>query len=379
MIKNIIIGIVCLCLLTACGENNFAKKRSRLAKKNKGDIVVGVVWPWAGRWKYLGDGVDLAVEQINQRGGVLGRKITVIKRNDEGSIDRGMQIAYEFSRNINMIAVIGHINSYISIPASGQYSTSGLVMISPGSTKADLTRRNFKNIFRLLPNNEQLGSDLANYAVKKGYKRIIIYYVSNSFGRDLASSFARAAKARGLTIVDRRSYLEDTQNFTAQLSDWKQLYNYDAIFLAGSLPEAALIIKQARQIGVTEPIFASQALDNKELIEIAGKHAEGLVILSAFDMDSKELQVRQFVKAFRKKYGFDPDAPAALGYDAVRLIAYAIKQAGSAEPAKIAKALYGLKSWPGVTGVVVFDSKGDLVGRTLIKRTVTRGKFKKLP
>lgn len=365
--------------LVACGQTDPATERAERAASATGPIVVGVGWPLSTAKGTLANGVNMAVSEINSHGGVLGRKIKVIMKDDKLSVSKGLIIAQEFANNPNMIAVIGHLNSYISIPASAVYQFAGLLMISPGSSGQRLTHQGFNLVFRTIPNNKSQGEQLAEYAAKMHYKRVIIYYIKNEYGLDLANYFEKRADDLGIDVVDRRSYDKASRNYRQVLEDWQSLYNFDAIFLAGSLPESADIIREMRGVGIKVPVFGGAGLDSTQLIKLGGKAVEGTVVTSFFAADEPKPNVEKFDADYKARYGMLPDSSAAGGYDAIKLLAYAIRKAHSTVPAKIANVLHHTVGWMGVTGVHTFNKNGDVVNKKIVLKIVRDGKFHYLP
>lgn len=365
--------------LVACGQSDPATERAEQAATATGPIVVGVAWPLSTAKGTLANGVKMAVNDINNHGGVLGRKIKVIMKDDKLSVSKGLIIAQQFANNPNMIAVIGHLNSYISIPASAVYQFAGLVMISPGSSGQRLTHQGFNLVFRTIPNDKSQGRQLAEYAAKRHYKKVIIYYIKNAYGLDLANYFEKRAEALGIDVVDRRSYDKASRNYRQVLQDWQSLYNFDAIFLAGSLPESADIIREMRSVGIKVPVFGGAGLDSTQLIKLGGKPVEGTVVTSFFAPDAPNPMVRKFDAGYEARYGELPDSSAAGGYDAINLLAYAITKAHSTVPAKIAYVLHHTVGWVGVTGVHTFNKNGDVVNKKIVLKIVRNGKFHYLP
>jgi len=363
----------------SCGTSNLAEERADEAADSDGDIIIGVAWPFKSAKKTLENGVDLAAAEINNSGGVLGRKLVLKKEDDERSVTKGLIIANKFSRDLQMVAVIGHLDSYISIPASSVYEFSGLLMLTPGSSGQELTSQGYKRVFRSIPNNKDQGKQLADYARDMGYKKIIIYYIRNSYGRDLANYFEQQASTDKVSIVDRRSYDKAILDFRGILSLWKDLNEFDAIFLAGSLPEAGKIISQAREVDIQAPVFGGAGLDSDQLIKVGGKSTEGTVVGSFFHHDDPRPEVEQFNSAYKKAYGVIPDSAAAQGYDSVMLLAYAMTKAGTTVPDKVAEVLRTTKDWVGVTGIHTFNEDGDVVQKRLVMKVVKDGKFDFLP
>jgi branched-chain amino acid transport system substrate-binding protein len=324
----------------------------------------------------------MAVAEINAAGGVLGRRIVLRKRDDHESVDEGEMVAQRLANDPDVVAVIGHLQSYVSVPASAIYDLSGLLMIAPTSTDPELTARGYPRVFRATFTDTEVGRQMAEYAARQGYERIGIYYIRSDYGRNLANAFEERASDLGLTIPVRQSYEPDdmdaSDNFRAVLRGWVEL-GLDAIFLAGEVPSAARAIVAAREEGLSAPIMGGDAMSSGELISVAGEAAEGTVVATAFHADEPRAEVRRFTAAFEQRYGVAPDAGSALGYDVIRLLADAMQRAGTSLPDSVARVLHSLHDWRGVTGTFTFDSMGNLVGRPIAKMVVRNGAFEYLP
>jgi branched-chain amino acid transport system substrate-binding protein len=192
--------------------------------------------------------------QINDNGGVNGHKIRLIEKDDQASVADGMTIAQSFAENKEMAAVIGHRNSFVSIPASRIYQEAGLVMISPASTSPDLTKNGYKNVFRSIPSDDQIAAQLASYAVKQGHQRMVIFYAEDSYGTGLANSFEDHANKNGITIVDRISYYGGLKDLNRLKEKWLAL-DFDGVFVADSLPEGAEFIADAGRAGEYRALY----------------------------------------------------------------------------------------------------------------------------
>ncbi len=367
-------------LLIACfNSGDSSKERAVRAEKAKGDILIGAVSPWKkdcnnGKLNWLG--IELAVNEVNSKGGITGRKIKIIKKDDEASVNKGIDIAQEFADNLNITAVIGHEYSFITIPASVIYEYNGIVMISPTASSPKLTQRNFKNIFRIITNDNDMGAQLADCAKNLGYKRMMIYYIKDEYGLGLANAFEKRAEEIGLHIFDRLSYDSTTKPkvFYRDFSKWKENYKFDAVFLAARNPErGAKIIMEARKAGVNVPFISGDGLNSRKFVEVGGEYVENTIVPSSLNPNDKRKVVRVFIKKFKKKYGKMPDTWAALYYDAAKVLFYAIKKAGSANPVKVREVLHNTKNFEGVTGSITFSSNGDVIGKKLFFEMVDRG------
>lgn len=364
---------------SACSTPTSADERVARARRNSGEIVVGAAWAWTARKNILfGEGMNLAVDEINRRGGVGGRPLRVLREDDAETVDQGRLVAQRFASNPDVVAVIGHLHSYVSTPAAAIYDLSGLLMIAPTSTNPGLTRQGYRRVFRPIFTDRDVGRQMADLAAARGYKRLAIYYVRSDYGRDLANAFEERATERGVTIVDRQSYdpnVEVSARHVGDILDEWKLRDPQGIFIAGEAGPAARITSEARQRGITAPILGGDALGTPELFRLGAEAVEGTVIATPFHPDEPRPEARAFVQAFEQRYGMRPDAGAALAYDAVQLLAHAMSAAGSTVPERVADAMHAVSDWRGVTGTFTFTPEGDVVERPIASIVARGGRF----
>jgi branched-chain amino acid transport system substrate-binding protein len=374
--------IVCACF--ACTQKDIKESRAERARHNESDkILVGAAAPWkdiADKGLYW-QGIEMAAEEVNAGGGVLDKKLKIIKADDNETVEQGRIIAQKFVDNPDIVAVIGHYNSYISIPTSIIYEYYGVLMLSPTSTNPQLTKRKGYNyIFRNIPTDEEIGRQLAKVSKENRLKHIVIYHVKDAYGLGLANAFEKKIEELGGGVVTRMSYVStaDRNYFRQDLKTLKKNYSFDAIFLAGVVPQAAVFIKTAREMGINVPIIGGDGLYSSQLWKIGGDATEGTIIGAYFDENATIKQVQRFKLNFYKKYGQIPDDWAAQGYDAVKLLVHAIKKAGTSSPPNLAEALRNTSDWQGVTGRHSFNNNGDVVDKPVILKTVVKKSFKLL-
>jgi branched-chain amino acid transport system substrate-binding protein len=366
-----------LCLLSACAEKTAVQQRAEHLARGTDEVVIGVAWPMKSSKAAMADGVQLAADEINANGGVAGkRRLRLVIKDDEASLSKGRLLAQEFANDPQVSAVIGHLNTYVADAAAQIYERAGIVMVTPGSSGQKVTEDGRQYVFRSLPSNPEQARQIAAYAAAAGYKRIALYYIKNDYGVDLANKFEQQAASAGLQIADRRSYNMAGDNYGSVLHDWASFLKFDAIFLIGSLPESPTIIREAREAGITVPIFGGAGLDSPQLIKLGGRAVEGTVVFSLFDGGAARPEVARFRSQFQRKYGRLPDSAAAQGYDALHLVAQAMDRAGSVVPGQVAGALRTTRNWSGVTGQYTFAATGDLVGKQMFTMTVQDGQFR---
>lgn len=361
---------------SACSkwDSNPRQARNQQAERATGDIVVGVVWPTQGPKIDFWEGIDIATQEINAAGGVLGRKLRIVKADDQSSLAKGRLVAQEFADNRDMVAVIGHLYSFISLPASSIYQAAGLVYITPGATAHKINTQGFDLVFRSIASNRNLGTQLADYMASQGYKRVAILYEKTTNTQALANYFEQRARELGMTIVDRRRFQQGSEDFSVQINAWKDLYAFDAIFLAARLQEGSAFITQARRLGLNLPIVSGEGLDTPAIL--VNQDAHGVAVPEEISPLVKQgAPYQQFVALYRKVYRRDPGTYPVLGYDAVQLLAQAMRKANSAVPDKVALALHATQGWQGASGEFTFDAIGDIPDKKIGIKKVQDGRF----
>ena len=374
--------VLLLLLLAACARKSPREERVTRAARNAGDVVIGVAWPWAARREIrYAEGLRMAVDESNAAGGVLGRRVRLVERDDKESVDEGRLVAQQFGADPDVVAVIGHLQSYVAVPAAGIYDLSGLVMVSPTATDPELTSQGYRRVFRATFTEREVGRQMADHAAARGYRRVAICYIRNRYGRGLANAFEERGGEIGVAVVARQSYDPSDQGdalaFAPIVREWKDL-EFDAVFLAGEVPSAAEFVVEARRQGLRAPILGGDAMSSDALLA-AGAAAEGTTVATVFHPDEPRPEVRRFAAEFRRRYGVAPDAGSALGYDAVRLLVSAMRDAKSTDPEAVARALHATRGWGGVTGAFTFAPNGDLVARPIVRTVVRGGRFEYLP
>lgn len=372
--RIIIVSLFMVWIVAGCSDSdNLSGQREKSLSKAASDIVVGVAWPFESRNDGFQEGLELALEEINQNG-ILGHQIRLIQEDDRSSVTVGLSVAQAFSNNLAMSAVIGHRSSAVAVPASKVYENAGLLLLAPSSTSPGLTEGGAKHVFRLMPNDIQLGEQMADYARSQNYQNIVIFYTQDEYGRGLANSFEDSAKANNLRIIDRISDYKDDADLQRLVKKWK-LLGCDAVFIAQTMPDGADFIVQLHAAGLHVPFMGGDGLDSQDLLNIAGADAEHTVVASIFNPQAPAEHVQAFVKKYTEKYGEAPRKYAAQAYDSLHLLAEAIEKANSRQPADIAKVLREQSPWQGVSGARTFDEKGEVLQMMSVLKQVVKGQF----
>ncbi|MBK5245958.1 MAG: ABC transporter substrate-binding protein [Peptostreptococcaceae bacterium] len=367
-------------LMTGCsGQEDLSKTREAFAQGTEGDIVIGLPGPITYMQELTGfyNGVMLAVDEVNSNNGINGSMIKIRIADDKGTFSDGIKIAQEFASQEDMCAVIGHWNSYITLPAARIYNDAGLVMLSPIVSNSDLTKNGYEYVFQNTINDSEMGRQMADYAKEKGYEHIAVFYADNDYGRGLSNAFEACVADNGGLIVDSMTEFVNDQEFNKAFEKWQAL-DYDAVFIADSMPHAGEFIKKLKEKDPGIPVFAGDGLDIADLPNALGNAAEGMVIATMYNSESEDEAQKVFLEAFRNKYNVEPDVWAVDGYDSIKLLAETMQKIQSISPAEIAKELHSQKEWKGVMGRAEFNSNGEMTGRSVYKKIVINGKMEYL-
>ena len=347
------------------------------SKRQEPGIQVGQFASLTGAQATFGQstdkGVRLALKEINESGGVLGQPLRVTTKDNQSKPGETSTAVRELITRDKVVALIGEVASGRSLEAAPIAQRSGIPMISPASTNEKVTETG-DHIFRVCFIDPFQGTVCAKFARKLGAsKAAILTDVSKDYSLGLARSFKQEFVKTGGTILGEQSYTGGDKDFSAQLTAIKA-GNPDVIFLPAYYTEAPLIIRQARQLGITVPFVGGDGWDSPELIAVGGPAVEGCYFSNHFSNQSTEPQVVAFVKAYRDTYHEDPDAMVALGYDALKLLADAMKRAGTSDPAKVNAAIAATKEFPGVTGKITLDEHRNPT-KPAVMLQVKDGKF----
>ena len=349
-------------LLVSCAKSYDEVKARRVKDINKSETInVAVIWDKNINESMLSQGIILAADEINEKGGLFGRPIN-IRFYHARSDKEEQKLALKVAQDTSIAAVIGHRSSENAILASIIYEYYGLLYLSPSSSRNDLTNHNFQYTFRTNSSDRYVSSQIAAFMKSQGHKKIAIVDDRSLNGDGIADDVVESLADHGLSMVVRRQYTPGKTDFK-KLSAELLRYDFDALFVGAMLPQAADFIREARQMGIKQRIFGGYDLDSRSLEKIAGNAANGTIVPTSFNLDLDSQKAREFVQSFKKRFAKPPGTLAALGYDSVRLLLEAIKRGKSADPAVVASHLRFVKDWEGVAGGYSFDLKGDLINK----------------
>lgn len=328
------------------------------------DLVIAAAGPFTGSAAAFGEqmrsGAELAVADLNKHGGILKRPLKLQLGDDQCEPKQAVSVANQLS-GAGVFAVVGHFCSSSSIPASAVYHEAGLLMITPASTNPALTddaaAKGWSEIFRTCGRDDAQGAVSGQYLAAH-FKRIAIVHDKSAFGLGVAAQTQKAMHAAGYHEVLEESVNQGERDFSALVSKLKEA-QVDAVYYGGYQTEAGLLIRQARDQGLSARFVASDGILTDDFWRIAGPAAEGT--LMTHPPDPRKSAAGQALVAEFKAAGQSPDGFALYTYAAFQVLAAAAEAAGSVDAPKLEAAMHGGKPFDTVVGPIRFDAKGDIV------------------
>ena len=330
-------------------------------------IVIGAAGPWqAGYGQMNRYGIELALSEINARGGIRGRPLEIVMRDDEASGAKAAAIAAEFIADARIMAVVGHVNSGAMMAAAKVYD-GDLAAVATTATSPDLTGIS-PWVFRVISSDSTNGLDIARFASARGKRRAAILYENDSYGRGLADAFRRSFVGEVIGIDPIFGGQQEFEPYVA----WYRRQAPDVVFVAGTEASGMAFLREARRQGLQADFVGGDGWTGI-VADVAA--AEGAFVGAPFAASDPRPEAQAFVKAFQERFKRVPDGNAALAYDATMLVASAIEAVGTDRVA-VRDHLAGLTegtAFPGVTGSIRFRPDGDPVGKGIIITRVRRG------
>ena len=348
------------------------------AAQADGPIKIGEFASLTGKEATYGQaahkGVLLAIEETNAAGGVLGRKLELITEDNQSKSGESATVVKKLISRDKVAVIIGDITSGRTLEAAPIAQTAKVPLISPGATNVTVTTKG-DYVFRVCFIDDFQGTIMAKFArdTLKLRRAAILSSASSAQSVGLAKFFRAGFATGGATIAADQKYNEGDKDFRAQLTAIKAS-GADGVFVPGYYAEAALICRQARDLGLTAPLFGIDGWESPELIKLAGAAVEGCYFSTHYWPENRSTRVTDFNRRFQQRWGAASDGLSALGYDAAMLAIDGIRRAGSTEGAKIRNALAATKGYPAVTGTITFDAQRNPT-KSAVVLTVKNGKF----
>jgi branched-chain amino acid transport system substrate-binding protein len=356
----------------------FTGCQSQQSDESGGPLEIGAILPLTGDNANYGKaarrGIDLAVKEINESGGVNGRELEPVYQDTKAATRAGVNVTQQLVNVRGVPAIIGGIVSGVTLAAAQVAERNEVVLISPTASSPDLTDAG-EYIFRNFPSDNLEGRVMANFMSERGVEKAAIVQLRNDYGAGVASVFKKAFEQQGGDVVVHERYSEDATQFRP-ISEKVQAANPDAIYVIGYYAGAARLIQETRETGIDEQVFATTTVEDPQFTEIGGEAVEGVIypLASGYDEDSQQPAVQRFNEGFQEMHGEAPGFVAAQAYDCVYLIKRAIEKGGGVTGPAIQSGMAQIKGFEGATGTITFDAKGN-IQKNLTMKVVRDGEF----
>ncbi len=342
------------------------------------EIVIGEVGSMTGGAATFGksthDGIMLAVEKINAAGGIKGKKVRIISLDDQGKPEEAAIATTKLITQDKVIAILGEVASSNSLAMAPIAQKNGIPMVTPSSTNPKVTEIG-DYVFRVCFIDPFQGSVMAKFAYNslKLKNVAILRDVKNDYSIGLADFFIETFTKLGGKIVVDQSFSQGDVDFKSQLTSIKGK-NPEAIFVPGYYTEVGLIARQAKELGINVPLMGGDGWDSEKLTEIGGEALTGSYFSNHYSPDDMSEGVQKFIADFKAAYNRIPDGLAAMGCDAMLILADAMTRAPELTTVAIRQALADTKAYPAVTGVITINAKRDAEKSAVIIE-IKNGKF----
>jgi len=343
-------------------------------------LYIGIAGPFSeSRGSSMLAAARLAVQEINAAGGVDGRRLELIDRDDSASAARAIAVAQELRDDPRVVAVVGHLTSGATIAAADIYNggTSPVVAISPSASNPDLTGMG-RYTFRVCATDLVHGAALARFAVQQlGAQRAAVLYQNDAYGRGILGTFTEEYVGQGGTITEADPVLPSVSDLSPFLERIQRDGRAQVLMVAGDRATGVAVLRQARARGITLPLIGGDGLSG---IQSEGAIADGVYITTNYLPDEPGDRNAAFLRAYAAANGGErPDHRGAGAYDAVYLIAQAMRDGGTRRT-QIRDALARINghdrpAYDGVTGRIAFDDKGDVPGKAVLIGVVRGGRL----
>jgi branched-chain amino acid transport system substrate-binding protein len=326
----------------------------------RAEILIATAGPLTGQNIFRGEqiqwGAEMAVADINARGGVLGQRVELLIADDACDPEQAVAVAQKLVDD-GVAFVAGHVCSHSSIPASKVYESAGVLMISPASTNPKLTDEGGENVFRVCGRDDQQGVVAGDYLADAwGDRRIAILHDGSTYGKGLADETRRQLNKRGVKEAMYEAYVSGERDYSMLVSRM-QVEGIDVVYVGGYSAEAGLLVRQAQTQGYDVQLVSGDALTNEEFWMIAGPAGEGTLV--TFGPDPRATSEAAAVVQRLRDGGFEPAGYTLHTYAAVQVWADAVAETGSLDIDALIETLRE-KEFETVLGLIGFDEKGDI-------------------
>lgn len=343
-------------------------------KEEPKEIKIGATFPLTGEVASYGQkakrGIEMAVEDQNVKGGLLGRQIVVDFQDDRNDKKEAVGIMTKFATIDKVPVVFGSAGSGVSLAIAPIANRNKVILISPISSSSKLSTEGGDFFFRTVPADDLQAEVLSRWVFESGAKRVAIVYTNNSWGKPLSEGFQQKFETLGGQVLASEGVQENTADFRTIITKLQEIGKLDAVVSPTYPKEGGIFVRQVKELGLNIPLFGGDNWGSPEFRNIAGDAAEGVFYTAPSKSTSPAF--KDFAQRYKAKYGEEPDVFGAYSYDAAMSIIKAIEKIGATDSSKIREALLGV-SFTGVSGEIAFRSNGDLLSEAFAKKTIKNG------
>ena len=357
MKKNVVLLLVALMVVSLLFCVSCNKKES-----SSDSIKIGFIGPLTGDYANYGtlckQAVQMAVEEINAKGGINGVQIKLYAEDSEGDSQKALAAMEKLSSSDGVCAVIGPVLTGESFSVAERAQAEGIVIITPSASHKDITNVG-DYIFRTTPSDGLQGEVAGKYWYQVlGYRKLAVLYAKNDYSQGLYESMSEAFTEDGGQIVAAETFMVGDKDFKTQLTNLKNT-DAEAIYIPDYTAEMAQILEQAAQLGIDKPFLSSDGFLSEEIYDLAGQYTDGVVYTASAKIEESDKN-KVFKENYTAKWGVGPDSFASNAYDATYILASVIEKVGTNREA-IKKGMKEVKDFEGVNGIINFAENGDLV------------------
>ena len=342
-------------------------------------IKIGVIFPMTGDAASYGEkgekAIQLAVQEINEHGGINGRRIEAIIEDSKAEPKTGVSAVQKLVATDKVVAIVGDIVSSVTLAIAPICEKNQVILIAPTSSAPAITDAG-EFIYRVWPSDLSEGEAVGQFAKEQGYMRAAIFHLNNDYGISISEIFSKNFQGDSTQVILTEAYSQDQTDFKPMITKIKNK-NPDVVYVAGYYGDVARILKQSKELSFEVQFLGVTAIEDEEFLRIAGEASEGIIypLASGFNINSDNSSSNKFIQNFESKYGYKPGWVEAHCYDALMVIVESLRNSnGTYSGEDIRAYINQTKKFDGVTGTIIFDENGDVI-KPIVFKQVRNGEF----
>ena len=335
-----------------------------LGAKKQGVIKIGCVGPITGDQASLGldqlHALQIAVDEANAQGEIIpGYRLEIVSLDDQHNPSQAVAMAKRLASDPQVVAVVGHVNSSCSLAAAPIYQNARLTQISPSSSNPEISRKGYDTFFRTCATDDIQAPQAAYFAFTRlEARKVFIIDDKTTYGKGIADEFEQEILRLGATVRGHEGIMQADKDFSPLLTKIKALAP-DLIFFGGMYPEGALLVRQAKALGLSVKWMGGDGLYVKAFIDLAKEDAEGVYCTFIGADVGSMAGAKHYIETYTTRFGQERGPYSAYAYDAANIIIDATRKTGKLDRQAILAQVKATKDFPGIVGVTNFDAKGD--------------------